>query len=429
MASSLARVRTKLARARARLVLDRPFVGALALHLPFRAVDADLCDTVATDARAFWFNPEFIDRLSFAETQFALAHEAMHCALGHFARRAHRVRRRWDVSCDHAVNLMLADDGVVLPPGVLANAAFRGLGAEEIYPLIPADTLEQTFDRHPSARDAGADGLIGQLGEQRLAAAAQRASATAPAGSPSGAVIEDAEDTWDDAGIAARKHRPGSRQQLPTLGEAAAFALEQQWKSRVATAAQAAREAGRLGDSWLRALEGIIEPTLPWRALLARHLSQLAREDHSFARGSRREGAAILPRLATGSLRLVAVLDTSGSITHEELMEFAAELDALKGQVRAEVVVHACDERLAADGPWRFAPWEQVVLPDHLPGGGGTRFTPVFEWIERELPRPDLLIYFTDAQGEFPALPPNYPVLWLVKGRGQVPFGERVQLN
>ncbi len=104
MPATLSRVLIKLAAARARLVLDRPFIGALALHLPFRAVDAEVCDTVATDAQAFWFNPEFIDGLTFAETRFALAHAAMHCALGHFARRAHRVRRRWDVACDHAVN-------------------------------------------------------------------------------------------------------------------------------------------------------------------------------------------------------------------------------------------------------------------------------------------------------------------------------------
>jgi len=70
-----------------------------------------------------------------------------------------------------------------------------------------------------------------------------------------------------------------------------------------------------------------------------------------------------------------------------------------------------------------------VTLPESLPGGGGTRFTPVFEWIDRELLAPDLLIYFTDAQGEFPPAPPPYPVLWLVKGRGEVPFGERVGLG
>ncbi|MEO7404831.1 MAG: VWA-like domain-containing protein, partial [Burkholderiales bacterium] len=58
-----------------------------------------------------------------------------------------------------------------------------------------------------------------------------------------------------------------------------------------------------------------------------------------------------------------------------------------------------------------------------------TRFTPVFEWIEAEGRRPDALVYFTDAQGEFPATEPPYPVLWLVQGNGPVPFGERVQLN
>jgi hypothetical protein len=31
--------------------------------------------------------------------------------------------------------------------------------------------------------------------------------------------------------------------------------------------------------------------------------------------------------------------------------------------------------------------------------------------------------------GEFPAAAPGYPVLWLVKGNGKVPWGERHQLD
>ena len=42
---------------------------------------------------------------------------------------------------------------------------------------------------------------------------------------------------------------------------------------------------------------------------------------------------------------------------------------------------------------------------------------------------PDLLLYFTDAQGRYPEAQPPYPVLWLVKGRASVPWGERIQLN
>ena len=40
-----------------------------------------------------------------------------------------------------------------------------------------------------------------------------------------------------------------------------------------------------------------------------------------------------------------------------------------------------------------------------------------------------LIVYFTDAEGEFPRQAPDYPVIWLVKGRGKVPWGERIQLN
>jgi predicted metal-dependent peptidase len=122
-------------------------------------------------------------------------------------------------------------------------------------------------------------------------------------------------------------------------------------------------------------------------------------------------------------------LDTSGSIGAQGLAEFLYEIDALKAQVRARVTLLACDTGLAAGGPWQFEPWESLELPARLAGGGGTRFTPVFEWVEHQLAAPDALLYFTDALGEFPRLAPDYPVLWLVQGAAPVPFGERVQLN
>jgi predicted metal-dependent peptidase len=53
----------------------------------------------------------------------------------------------------------------------------------------------------------------------------------------------------------------------------------------------------------------------------------------------------------------------------------------------------------------------------------------VFRWIDQTGAPPDLLIYFTDANGPFPALEPHFPVIWLVKGRAGVPWGQRIQLN
>jgi predicted metal-dependent peptidase len=53
----------------------------------------------------------------------------------------------------------------------------------------------------------------------------------------------------------------------------------------------------------------------------------------------------------------------------------------------------------------------------------------VFDWLESMDRRPDLLVFFTDALGEFPKTESSTPVLWLVKGKATVPFGQRVQLN
>jgi predicted metal-dependent peptidase len=128
-------------------------------------------------------------------------------------------------------------------------------------------------------------------------------------------------------------------------------------------------------------------------------------------------------------VELCVTLDTSGSIGAEELAQFVSEVDAIKGQIRARVTLHACDERLDPRGPWEFQYWEPVTLPREIGGGGGTRFVPVFEWIESARRTPDVLLYFTDAEGEFPQHAPVFPVIWLVKGRGRVPWGARIQLN
>jgi len=84
---------------------------------------------------------------------------------------------------------------------------------------------------------------------------------------------------------------------------------------------------------------------------------------------------------------------------------------------------------VAEQAPWEFEPWDAMQLPTDLEGGGGTDFRPVFDWVEHENRSPNMLVYFTDAEGDFPKVPPNYPVIWLVKGKGVVPWGERVQLN
>ncbi|MGQ0526146.1 MAG: DUF2201 family putative metallopeptidase, partial [Betaproteobacteria bacterium] len=187
-------VTTKLSAARTRLILEKPFIGALVMHLPLVAADAAWCKTIATDGRAFYFNPAYIAELDFAHTQFVLAHEAMHCALAHFDRRNHRSLRRWDIAADHAVNLLLIDDGLRPPPGALLNTEYRGLSAEEIYPLVPPDSTEATLDRHVFSETSGPQPAAGNGGTSaRGQAGRDRIDASRDAQS-------NASATWDDAG-------------------------------------------------------------------------------------------------------------------------------------------------------------------------------------------------------------------------------------
>ena len=109
-------IETKLSAARTKLIIDKPFLGALVLRLPLEAGDPSWCKTTATDARKLYYNPQYIEQLDLLQTQFALAHEALHCALSHFARRQHRDKHRWDLACDYAINPLLINDGLAPPP-------------------------------------------------------------------------------------------------------------------------------------------------------------------------------------------------------------------------------------------------------------------------------------------------------------------------
>ncbi len=410
-------IETKLAAARTRLILDKPFLGALVLRLPMHAAKPDWCKTTATDARAFFYNPEYIASLSLDQTQFMLAHEALHCALSHFARRQHRVIHKWDLACDYAINPLLIDDGLRPPPNALVMPMYKGMTAEEIYPLIDDDDQSETLDKHAYDRDNQSRGSNTGKTEQDLEPQQQESS-------------QDQGEQGDQGGERdARPEKGGTAGEPQPLTPDEQETLSVQWQQRMAGAAQQAMQAGKLGGELARMIDHLLQPQLPWRMLLARYMNAVSRDDYSWSRPSRREGSFILPSLRSRQMDLVVAIDTSGSIKDPEIQEFIDEIDALKGQVRARVTLLPCDAAICEGAPFRFEPWEQFSRPREIKGGGGTSFVPVFQWIAKEGLQPDLLVYFTDADGEFPRSEPYYPVIWLVKGRSKVPWGQRIQLN
>lgn len=375
-------VHEKLSAARARLILERPFLGALVLRLETHEADASACPTTATDMRRLYFNREYIEALGSRQLEFVLAHEALHCALLHLLRRGARDKHRWDLACDLAINPLLVNEGLVPPSNAVTFFEYSGMTAEEIYPLLDENSEESAMDGHIE-------------GNPEPKSPSQAAQDDGPAGSASN----------------------------PTNAE-----LGEQWQQHLASAAQRARMAGKLSGEMMRVVHAFLEPRLSWRSLLERVMRQAGRDDYSYMRPSRRDTDAILPGIKGALVSVACVVDVSGSISDRELQEFASEVDALKAQVNARVVLIACDSAVV-QVPATFEPWDQLVLPMTLPKDGGTDFRPPFKWLEENAVVPDAVVYFTDGQGVFPEVEPDFAVTWLVKGNATVPWGQRIQLN
>lgn len=390
----------KIAAARTRLILDQPFLGVLVLRLPLVAAKPQWCPTTATDSKSLYYNPAYLDALGTRQLEFVLAHEALHCALAHFSRRGHRDKRRWDLACDFAINPVLLAEGLRPPPNAITFVEYAGMTAEEIYPLLQDNDNTESMDQHL---------------DETTSAGASEPLKTPP---NQDAASQGLTKNGDEPGRRPPPLTPGEREQL-----------DKQWQHQRVVAAQRAAQAGKLSGALANLVDTLLHPKLSWRTLLARYMVARAREDYDYTRPARREGEAILPRLHSRQIDIAIVLDTSGSISATEIQEFLGEVDALKAQVRAHVTLFACDTEIAAGAPWVFEAWEELKLPQQLPRGGGTRFTAPFAWYQQRPMTPDLLVYFTDALGQFPQVAPMFPVLWLVKGKAPVPFGARIQLN
>jgi len=420
-------LQNKLAAARTRLILDKPFLGALVLRLPLVAADPSWCQGAATDAKKLYYNQDYISALDINQTQFVLAKQALHCALSHFARRQHRIKHRWDLACDYAVNPLLINDGLKAPPETLVDDGYEGMTAEEIYHYIgdldnedseldKQDDENQDRDRSDQSGDSQQPDDDSQ--QEAKASSEQRSP-------PEGSDVEQDHD--EDSDKNAEQELAAKPSELTPQEQEE---LSVQWQQRLAGAAQQAMQAGKLGGSMQRMVDFMLQPKLPWRMLLARYMTSSARDDYSYSRPSSRRGdPAIFPSLRSAQINVAVGVDISGSVDDQEMSEFMSEVDAIKANMRARITLLPCDAALAEGAPWVFEPWEEVKLPKQLAGGGGTDFNPVFEWLDTQDQHPDLLVYFTDCKGSFPKVLPSYPVIWLVKGKDSPPWGQRVQLN
>lgn len=414
---SEANIQSRLVHARIQLLLSQPFFGSLCLRLKMQEGEVP---TMATDGRRIFYNPEFARQLSAPELEAVLAHEVMHCALGHHCRRGQRDPRLWNRAADLAINPLLVANHFQLPPGALIDAAFSGMSAEEIYAELKRKegcgggrTDESAggsrmgndkSDAEPQAPRGPASGSSG--GQQAIAAT----SSTRDEGS-FGEVLDAVED---DGGRASEAEK-----------------LEQQREWGVA-AEQAQRSAAAYGKKPAgveRPLEGTRAARLDWRAILRDFISAQAPQDYRWSPPNRRYVSAglYLPSVEkTGLGEIVIAVDTSGSIRRGELEQFAAEISAIAEEAQPERIHVVCADA-AVQSEREFTSGEPVAIEPI--GGGGTDFRPVFRWVEKKGIAPACLIYLTDLRCRWFPGSVEYPVLWVTNSQREAPLGETVRMQ
>lgn len=155
---------------------------------------------------------------------------------------------------------------------------------------------------------------------------------------------------------------------------------------------------------------------LNWRHLLRRYVGRVLEPGPSFTRPPRRfpDLVGVWPgqRRVDRRVSVVAIIDTSGSISTGLLEQIDGELHRLARSYPLQVVECDCQVHRV----YRYAGRLQQVQ-----GRGGTDFRPPLEPAFLRRLRPGLILYFTDGCGEAPAKPPACPMVWCLTPGGEPP--------
>lgn len=362
----------RLSKAKTGLILEHPFVGTIAMNMPF--IITDEVPTAATNGKHVLFNPDFCGKFTDDELKFVVAHECFHPMLEHIYRLHEREHQRWNQAGDYVINKMLVDEHIgTMPEGCLHDDTVWNAGGgttDGIYNYLP-----------PTPEDGGGNGY--------------------------GKPLDDCQQAEGSA---------ADREQAKA-----------EMKVKVAQAAQAAKMMGNLSAGMERLVGEILTPKVNWTDVLRRFVVRAKNDVRTFARPNRRflSHGMYLPSISGEVMgELVLGIDCSGSIRQAELDQFGAEGLAI-WQDHSPAAIHVVyfDSKVCHYDHFPRGGDEFALAPH---GGGGTAFSPIFRYIEDNDITPVACVVLTDLYCNDFGPQPDYPVLWVTNGTTMAQWGEVV---
>lgn len=387
----------KLTTARVGLLLKAPFFGNMATRM--KIIDAsEWCPTAATNGRNFYYNREFVDKLSTKKLEFLFGHEILHCVFDHFGRAGSRDRQLCNIAQDFAVNQILADErigDVIDEVQICLDSKYRGMAWEEIY--------DELYDK---AEKISMEDLLKELGD----------------------TLD--EHINEDTGGGSDEGKDGKgKGKKPTMSKAEAQQIKDEIKEAMIQSASAAG-AGKVPAAIQRMIKDLTEPKMNWREMLRMNIQSLIRNDYSFARPSRKGMSAgiVLPGMINDdTVDVTIALDMSGSIGDEDAKVFLSEVKGIMDQYQDYKIDIWCFDT----DVYNHATFTQDddIMEYEVTGGGGTDFEANWAYMKENDIEPKKFIMFTDGYPFGSWGDPDYcDTLWIIKGNtnAEAPFGQQV---
>ncbi len=169
-------------------------------------------------------------------------------------------------------------------------------------------------------------------------------------------------------------------------------------------------------EAMLKTLKGS-ENEIPWNIYLKKIMGTLeSSKKKTVTRRSRRQPNRLdlKGELRGHRAKIAVAIDISGSISDAEFMQAMKEVLSIVKNYNSEVTIIECDSNIKR----AYKVKSVKDIRERVTKGGGTQFTPVFEYINNT--DTNLLIYFTDGKGEdnLKVTPKGYRTLWIISGRG-----------
>ena len=358
----------KLITARIGLLLRHPFFGNLATRL--KLVDAtDWCGTLATDGRHFYYNNDFVNKLTPKQAEFGFAHEVLHNVFDHMGRRDHRDPQLSNIAADYAANQILKDERIGEVPEwikIFQDNKYRGMSYEQIYEDIEKKAVKIDMSQ------------LGELLDEHLDGDEQEGNSNGD---------EDGEE------------KEGKGKGRPKLTAEEKKQIRDEIKEAMVAAAQAAG-AGKVPAGVARMIQAFTEPKMDWRQMLRMNIQSILKSNFSFSRPNRKSQhcGAILPGMMNEETIDVSVaIDMSGSISDKQANDFLSEVKGIMDEYKDFKLDLWCFDT----GIYNYAKFTgdtaDEILSYRVEGGGGTDFDANFEFMKEEGIEPKKFIMFTDG--------------------------------